>query len=262
MTTEYFWVAPCLSDGLGNRLFQYACAKEYSEKYKKPLVFFLPRSKATGHGKFDTMFKLFPDVPVVETDISWNEVEEKIYYSFEDIPHIRENLVIKGSRQSYRYFANTSINPSFESIISNERLDYLNKKYLEDKEHLFSIHVRLGDYRVLPHYQIDLVKYYSEAIKSVPSNARLIVFSDEPNIAKQIFPTLNICEESDEVEVLYLMSQCLCGSIVANSTFSYWGSYFAHQKNKNHICIFPCKIMNLEYDYSEYFPPYAYVIKF
>lgn len=259
---DSLWVAPCLTDGLGNRLFQYACAKQYSEKYNKPLVFFLPRSKSTGHGHFNTIFKLFPETPLLETDISWNEISEPNYYSYVDIPFIKEKLIISGCRQSYNYFTNTKINPSFESIISNERLEYLNKEYLEKKEDLFFIHLRLGDYRLLPHYQIDLPKYYSEAFKYVPPNANLIVFSDEPSIASQIFPSLLICKETDEVETLYLMSHCLLGSIVANSTFSYWGSYFAHQKNPKHIAIFPYKLMTIEHDYSEYFPPYASVLKF
>ena len=256
------WIAPCLTDGLGNRLFQYACAKQYSEKYNKKLVFFLPRSRATGHGKFNTLFRLFPEVPILETDISWNELEEKSYYSYENLLNVKENLVIKGCRQSYKYFDNVKINPSFESIISNERLEYLNNTYLKEKESLFFIHIRLGDYRLLSHYQIDIASYYTNAIKRVPLNAKLIIFSDEPSIAKQLFPNICVCEEKDEVETLYLMSHALLGSIVANSTFSYWGSYLAHQKNKNHICIFPYRLMNREHDYSEYFPPYATVLKF
>jgi hypothetical protein len=256
------WVAPCLTDGLGNRLFQYACAKAYSEKYGKPLVFFLPRSRATGHGSYSTIFKLFPETVLLETDVSWNEVEEKSYYTYEPLEFVKTNLVIKGCRQSYKYFDSTEINPSFESVITNKRLDILNKKYLEKKENLFFIHVRLGDYRLLPHYQIDIASYYTKAIQLIPPNASIIVFSDEPRLAKQLFPDLLVCEETDEVETLYLMSNCLLGSIVANSTFSYWGSYLAHKKNKNYKSIFPYKLMITEYDYSEYFPPYATVLKF
>lgn len=256
------WVAPCLADGLGNRLFKYACAKNYSEKHNKQLVFFLPRCKPTGHGKFNTIFKLFPEVPIVETDVSWNEIEENEYYSYEVLPFIRDNVVINGCRQNYNYFKNTHIHASFENVISKERLNYLNNKYLTNKDLLFFIHVRLGDYKLLPHYQINIASYYTNAVKHIPPNAKLIVFSDEPFIAKEIFPSLNVCYETDEVEILYLMSNCLLGSIVANSTFSYWGSYFAHQNNKNHKAIFPYKLMNEDFDYSGYFPDYATVIKF
>jgi len=259
---QTIWVAPSLSDGLGNRLFQYACAKNYSEKYSKKLVFFLPRSRRTGHGRFDTIFKLFPDVEVLETDISWNEIEENNYYAFEELPKLRENVVIKGSRQNYKYFKDTTITPSFERVISEERLKYLNLRYLKDKENLFFIHVRLGDYRNLPHYQIDIAKYYSEALKLIPIRAKLLIFSDEPDVAKQIFSEVEICEETDEVETLYLMSNCLLGAVVVNSTFSYWGSYFAHKKSKSYTAIFPYKLMTRDYDYSEYFPEYATVLKF
>jgi len=256
------WIAPCLSDGLGNRLFQYACAKSYSDKYNKELVFFLPRTKATSHGTYTNMFKLFPNTRIIETDISWNEIDEKDYYTYEPIEYVKEKLVIRGSRQSYQYFKDTSITPSFENIISSERLEYLNNTYLKNRELLFFIHLRLGDYKYLPHYQINLPAYYEKAMKLIPENAEVIVFSDEPEVATQVFPNLNVCKENSEIEVLYLMSQCLLGAIAANSTFSYWGSYFAHQKNINHIAIFPYKLMNTDHNFSSYFPPYSKVLKF
>jgi hypothetical protein len=256
------WVAPCLSDGLGNRLFQYACAKSYAEQYNKELVYFLPRARATTHGSYKNMFKLFPETRVLETDVSWNEVEEQDYYKYEHISPIDQKLVIKGSRQSYNYFKDTTICPAFENAISNERLDYLNTTYLRNRNLLFSIHLRLGDYKYLPHYKINLPAYYEAALKLIPENAEVLLFSDEPEVASQIFPNFRVCQETDEVETLYLMSQCLLGSIAANSTFSYWGSYFAHQKNPEHIAVFPYKLMNTEHNFSEYYPPYSKVLKF
>jgi hypothetical protein len=178
------------------------------------------------------------------------------------LAYVKDNLVIKGCRQNYKYFEHSVIEPQFENIISKERIQFLNTTYLTNKSNLFFIHVRLGDYRLLPHYQIDLASYYTNAIQHIPPNAQLIVFSDEPSLAKQLFPNLFVCEETDEVETLYLMSNCLLGSIVANSTFSYWGSYLAHQKNPNHKAIFPFKLMTSDHNYSTYFPPYATVLKF
>ena len=220
------WVAPYLSDGLGNRLFQFSCAKQYAEENKKTVVFFLPRCAPTNHGKFDTIFKLFPEVPIIETDVSWNEIEEPINKHFTYFPldnSIDLPIVIRGYRQSYKYFDTIKIAPKFENIVSEERMETLEKTYIKDNS--FFIHVRLGDFRILPHHQINLPKYLIMASSKIPNDSNIIVFSDEPELVKGLFNFPHImCDEKDEVEVLYLMSKCTKGAIVANSTFSFWGA--------------------------------------
>jgi len=240
------WVAPCLTDGLGNRLFQFACAKGYAEKHKKTLVFFLPRTKPTGHGNFENIFKMFPEVSIIETESAWEELNEKEYYSYEELPYVEGNVVINGSRQAYKYFENIILKPEFPVI--KESLT----KYI--KPNMFSIHLRLGDFRILPHHQINLQKYYTEAIKKVPSDANILIFSNEPIAAKEMFPNMTIVDEP-ELESLYLMSLCSKGSIVANSTFSYWGSYFAH--TDIHIGVYPDSLGAGLPLPKDYYPPWA-----
>ena len=255
------WIAPYLSDGLGNRLFQYSCAKQYAEENKKQLVFFLPRCAPTNHGKFDTIFKLFPEVSIVETDVSWNEIEEPIDQHFKYF-ELRTNLnlpiVIRGYRQTYKYFDSAKIEPKFENIISEKRMKVLETRYLKD--HMFFIHVRLGDFRILPHHQINIPKYLIMACSKIPQNSNILIFSDEPELIKDLFNFPHVlCDEKDEVEVLYLMSKCTQGAIVANSTFSFWGAYLAHNNSKDFICIFP-NTMGRGNDMSnieDYIPPWA-----
>ena len=251
------WVAPYLSDGLGNRLFQFACAKNYSEKYNIPLVFFLPRCAPTNHGKFDTLFKLFPDVPVIETNESWYEIDEPIDKHFEYSPiqkSDKQHVVIRGYRQNYNYFDSLYVN--FSNIISLERQNELLHKYI--KPHSFFIHVRLGDFRILPHHQINLPKYLIMACTKIPSDCNVIIFSDEPELVKELFNFPHtLCSESDEVETLFLMSKCTKGAIVANSTFSFWGAYLAHQNNENFVCVFPNSMGRMMPSCESYIPPWA-----
>ena len=101
------WVAPKLSDGLGNRLFQYACAKQYAYKEGKELVFFLPRCGKADHGSFEAIFLLFPYVRIVDTEPLWKELKEednKLYRYSHLETDIQENIVIQGYRQNYKYF--------------------------------------------------------------------------------------------------------------------------------------------------------------
>lgn len=251
------WVAPCLSDGLGNRLFQLACAKGYAEKNNKKLVFLLPKCGRTGHGKFENIFNLFPDITLLEYANSWNEIVEKKdkYYIYEELPNISGNVLTTGYRQSYTYFDKISLKPSFENIISKERIDYLHKKYV--KPNMFFIHIRLGDFLFLPHHHIDIRKYYSKALSIMPTNVTPLVFTDDIENTKMyfVFP-YDICTERDEIENLYLMSLCV-GGICANSTFSYWGAYFAKQNNKDFIAYYPNTLGKGQPYPQDYYPPWA-----
>jgi len=244
------WVAPKLTDGLGNRLFQYACALGYSVKYKKDMYFLLPTCKATNHGNFDTIFRLFPDTSILYTANHWLILnEEENYYKYVELPNIEGHIVIYGYRQSWKYFSNVTLKPNFESCITEERLEDLYKEYLNHKN-LWSLHVRLGDFNLLPHHYINRSKYYTQALKDVPSDVHILVFSDEPNkcsFIEEILQSLEykytICYINDELESLYLMSMCLHGSVVSNSTFAWWGAYLAHtnamSQNIGHIGYYP-----------------------
>jgi hypothetical protein len=99
-----------------------------------------------------------------------------------------------------------------------------------------SLHVRLGDYLKLPHHQVDLGQYYATALKRLKAGQRLHIFSDEPERCASQFAgfaaghgiSFTVAKVRSDVESLYEMSLCLGGNITANSTFSWWGAWFAH----------------------------------
>ena len=265
-----YWVAPRLTDGLGNRLFQYACAVNYAFQEKKRCVFFLPRSMKTDHGDFNSIFKMFPKTEIVETESSWEEIKEKCeHYGYDEVKfNIDNNLVIQGYRQNLEYFESIELKPNFLHAIGVNRLEELNKLYLSEKEKLFFIHIRLGDYKFLAHHQMDIQKYYNEAIKHIPSDTKIMLFSDEIELCGTLFKNIlesnnfnvTLSDITDEVETLYLMSQCAKGCITANSTFSYWGAYFLHQNYGNAICVYPKKFGKGLPEPKNLFPSYAILV--
>ena len=100
------------------------------------------------------------------------------------------------------------------------------------------IHFRFGDYRgnAFHYWRLDI--YYQKCLLAVPSGSRLHVFSDEPELCKDwligciehlgLNLELTWAASKVDVEALYEMSLCWGGAITANSTFSWWGAYFAH----------------------------------
>jgi hypothetical protein len=239
------WVAGHLTGGLGNRLFQHAAAAGLSERWKIPLVFYLPDCSETGHGAFDNVFKLFPTVPRITQQVPFQRLREvhNGVFTYEPFPSQPPApcTTVDGYRQSELYFPSEGVHPDFEAALSKETCDRLTGQFNlvtgSQKQKAWFIHVRLGDYKILPHHQIDMGNYYSQAVQYIPKDATVFLFSDElqeyGNVLQSFFKQLGIdtvpVHLQDELESLYVMSQCWGGAIVANSTFSWWGAYCAKQ---------------------------------
>jgi hypothetical protein len=244
------WIAAHLTGGLGNRLFQLSAALGLSEKWKKDTVFFLPKCGPTNHGPFDTLFRMFPQIPIVETASEWELLEEAkgdlyTYHPFADTPITKLPTIVHGFRQSPLYFPTTGVQAHLHELLDSKRWSMLLTKYdltrQDQKEKTFFLHVRLGDYLLLPHHQVNLQHYYIQCLSKIPQRSRVLFFSDEPERVKEIFQhivqalghSFQATNESDELESLSLMSQCWGGAITANSTFSWWGAYFGKTRCSN-----------------------------
>ena len=98
-----------------------------------------------------------------------------------------------------------------------------------------SIHMRRGDYLNYKDVFVNLVEtnYYQDAVNE--SNAEtFFVMSNDVDFATEWFasnfPEKNmIFPNDDEVFEMYLMSMC-DEVIMANSSFSWWGSYLGKEK--------------------------------
>jgi hypothetical protein len=241
------WISAHLTGGIGNRLFEFAAALGLAEKWNRQAIFFLPRCGPTNHGPFDTIFKMFPTVPVIETADEWAEIEEKkreffTYLPFDDQAPSTTPFIVCGWRQSPLYFPKSGVHALLSETLDKKRWASLQATYAlettEQKQQTWFLHVRLGDYKVLPHHQVNLSSYYVKCLERVPPKSKILFFSDEPNLCKESFKTaclssdidFQVCDESDELECLALMSQCWGGAITANSTFSWWGAYFAYMR--------------------------------
>lgn len=239
-----YWVAGHVTGGLGNRLFQHAAAMGLAEKWGRKAVFALPHAAPTNHGAFENLFRLFPKTPVIVEEEKCLFLPEPNGYVFTYIPFQQDPLgihvVVDGWRQTDKYFPATGVHADLEGVITPERKQVLLQKYNMEttRDQTCFLHIRLGDYTILPHHQIDIGHYIAKASQQFPAKTRFLVFSDEAKRYKKMLEDVVrsvghepiVVEEEDELEALYLMSQCWGGAIVANSTFSWWGAYFARQR--------------------------------
>ena len=242
------WVSPCLTSGLGNRLFQHAAAAGAAEQWGRPLRFLAGRCTESPHGPLATVFRMFPNVPLIESDERYTEIKEGPRGYYMHVPVPREPpagpVLIHGFRQSPLYFPKdlSTLKPDWDNALGGPIVRRMIEKEggldtEEERLRTVSIHVRLGDYLKLPHHQANLGPYYQQALQRVKPGMRLYVFSDEPDRCSNLFAgycsskgiRYTVAKVRSDVESLYEMSLCRGGNIVANSTFSWWAAWFAHQ---------------------------------
>jgi len=223
---------------LGNQMFQYASlrgiASKHGYEYCLP-----PRSV---FGVYDSnvknsdvtifeCFKIPKNIPIHITNYqrlmeSTFSVDENIW---ENCP---DNISLFGYFQSEKYFNHieNEIREAFTFIddIKYPCDEFFNSKFANSK--VISLHIRRGDYCNLPHHPIQEIDYYSKSLEYFDNQLPVIVFSDDIGWCKDqnMFKDdrFLMSDNNNSAVDLYLQSRCNY-HIIANSSFSWWGSWLA-----------------------------------
>ena len=229
--------------GLGNQLFQIFTLLSYSLTNKIPFYFENKRTININRpfywnnllSSLSIFIKEPINLPIYK--------ESGIHYS--QIPYC-EHFKLFGYFQSYKYFIeNTCAITRLLKIKESQDLivgDYSNK---------VSLHFRIGDYKNLQKYHPLLtVDYYKKALNQLLEDTKktdwcILYFYEKDDInavesiineLKGIFTDLHFESISHNVidwEQMLMMSKCQ-HNIIANSSFSWWGSYLNINNNNTY----------------------------
>jgi hypothetical protein len=255
-----------LVGGLGNQLFQYACARAVALRCRAELVLDLrelvqpPAHARYGLDQFAIQARIGEqgEMPPPRGRIVpyalWRAglirprfLREQGLGLNSSVLAADDDTYLHGYFQSEGYFrdATDALREDLQivSAISDENCDWLNRILQEDRA--VSVHVRRGDYVATEtsqalHGTCD-AGYYARAVATIRERLGispvLYVFSDEPAWARQ---HLNLGAEmivlshnpaTAAVDDLRLMGACR-HHIIANSTFSWWGAWRNPSVNK------------------------------
>lgn len=225
-----------LAGGLGNYMFQIATAYSLAVENNDVLILDEKRS-ITVHNEISSyknniFRKLDFGQPII------NNIYSEPYFHYKEIQY-KENLLLSGYFQSEKYFVKNREKILELFSIDNYSQDFIHKKYnYINFNDCCSLHVRRGDYLKYPnnHPTCD-VGYYEKAVELINSKT-ILIFSDDLNWCKENLSFTNkdiifINDNPDYID-LWLMSLC-SENIIANSTFSWWGSWLNKNENKKII---------------------------
>ncbi len=228
--------------GLGNQLFQWACARNLQEKYGHSVQYDL--SFYNGQDKRRPQLSEFKNLVFsnVEENYTLGQVSVGDSFSYAnfsryDLSQTQRRYSLQGYWQSEKYFEenadvirnNLEIDPRIEYHI-NDNYPFISK------EKTASIHVRRTDYVTSNGYHpVQPISYYQEALSHIEYD-KLIVFSDDVQWCRGnlFFDDMVFAEGNTDIEDLYLMSTC-DNNIIANSSFSWWAAWLNKNENKKVI---------------------------
>jgi hypothetical protein len=217
---------------LGNKLFIIAAMIALAKKHNDEVI--LPGEPNWLYGDiFENKIKTTKVLP----DIKY--VYKEPFYHYKEIEYKKDMDVI-GFFQSEKYFIDAimEVRHFFEPAEIIKR--YLKKRYpMIWNELCISIHIRRNDYLYYQNIHPQCSnEYYMNAMEILEQPDRYIIFSDDIKWCRETFQCDNsdivFVENQSNYEDLFLMSFCK-HHIVANSTFSWWGSYLNKDKEKQII---------------------------
>jgi len=149
------------------------------------------------------------------------------------------NMSLSGHMQSEKYFLHCA-----------DRIRYYFKMKDEYQANdKCAIHVRLGDYDDNYHPRLKM-DYYSKAMAMMPEGTTFVVFSDEVDKAKEMFPetynnvpvqfsvsdssTHDEWKQNSYMDDFKFMKACK-HFIIGNSTYSWWAAWLSNQPGKQVI---------------------------
>lgn len=225
---------------LGNQMFQYASLKGIS--LNRGFDFCVPPKDVFGsydanvRSSDTNIYDLFRLHEKNKVGLTNNPVFQERFFHFDEdlFNSCADNTDLHGYYQTPKYFEN--IKDQIKEDFKFPKQLYDDCKSFFDStfdSEVIALHIRRGDYLKYPHHPIQTLEYYSAGLDQLPKDIPVIIFSSDDDWCKiqELFqPDRFLMSENNTTEFdLCLMSLCSY-HIIANSSFSWWGSWLSNSK--------------------------------
>ena len=239
MTSRYrnkdTYVSVVLQGGLGNQLFQVASVWAMAKALRRPFKInarYILGNQHSSASYFDSLLEHWK--PYFSDHEESRIIKEDPQFRPQDILKMiggdkKRGATLDGYFQTAKY-----IDPYYKEFTGNLKWNTVIVATYDELAASAFIHVRGGDYlqsRFREVHYIDMTNYYKRALEKIKDSVRhfYVFTNDIPYLeSKQFFDDIRytvVPPSVNEMDSLYLMSQCKQGGIGVNSSFSWWGLY-------------------------------------
>jgi hypothetical protein len=225
---------------LGNQMFQYTSlrglAAKHGYEYCLPPRSVVAKSDLNCANSDITIFECFelPDAPKHVTN--FQKVMESNFGLDENLwNNCPDNISLYGYFQTEKYFEHIEDDIrtafTFADVIKQPTEEAFNSNFGDTE--VIAIHLRRGDYLKYPHHPVQTLEYYAQGLSHMPEDIPVMIFSDGIEWCKEqdLFQGERFLFAEGNSTGVDLCLQSLCTyHIIANSSFSWWGSWLAKSK--------------------------------
>jgi len=221
---------------LGNQMFQYAFLLGMSIKHNRP--FKIPPAEIYGkhyytelRSNIDDAFNIVADREITNYPTMTERFFEFDEELFNNPPEQDINFI--GYFQTEKWFAHCKDEVRKAFTFKDKYSEVAREMRAALSGEVICVHVRRTDYVNNGNHEVVGLDYYEQALKLVPQDCKVIVFTDDPEWAKvqPLFPDdrFYVSETNCPYTDMALMSLCDY-HIIANSSFSWWGVWLSNSK--------------------------------
>ncbi|MEQ9107795.1 MAG: alpha-1,2-fucosyltransferase [Limnobacter sp.] len=257
-----------LAGGLGNQLFQLAAALYICDQNRSNLekiyidARFLSKYNSSRHYEMGFISKFFPNIEVGPSKFFLCRFANRYRIArllggcrLGHIELISSTEQLKKISQKKQFSKIVILDGYFQNpdiLFNNQTREKIRNSLLMEKIQLFNsvksgkrctgLHIRRGDYvsnksasRTFREIPLD---YYVQALKRLPDDNRILIFSDDHNLAQSFSEKINGLNVSDlnlSLEDEFCLLMACDDYVIANSTFSWWAAYLGRQNDSQII---------------------------
>jgi hypothetical protein len=223
---------------LANQMFQYASLKGIATH--RGYEFCIPPKEVFGQKdpmvkKDLNLYDIFDIEATNKIELTNNPILQERVHTFDEELFINcpDKIDLFGYYQTEKYFKHIEDEIRKDFTFSEELRVNCGEFIKSFGSDVISLHVRRGDYVTNPNHPVQSIEYYKKALELLPQDLPVLVFSDDFNWCDEqdLFDDdrFMISQESSVDADLCMMTFCNY-HIIANSSFSWWGSWLAKSK--------------------------------